>query len=653
MAKKKNNNAGCLVVIGILLFLIFPNFREFMLISGGIILAVWILAEIIESNKKKKGISISSRSKVNAEKKLNIKDDIIDVNSEKLDLKINYSSQYNKTQLEPPYWGHTYVYSYDEIKYATPEQKRYYSYFKKKVSNGEFVDIQGYTNYAFILYFDFLNEYRYHRDIKLLEEQFKLIGQICPKTKNYTLQIFQDELSKRNDNYSVEKLRSLEDPLFRFENGYSEYNPYAYKLGSLYKDKLKLNKKEIDLLNKIWHNSNVFLSNEDCLIEVMRMYCFILTELEKKWEVDDIVNRITEVINQELIRKKDYFESFESDVYLNIFKKTENTVRTIYGHNRKISDENLLKYSTRVQANFNKLIGEFVDELLVDNQRKIKKPSKDAQIELNTQNVNRWKIEFNGLKDSFQKSEISKFIDGIINLEDTNQKNPNIENIFYEASKFIANYDKLQSLKYYAKYIYYDLKSVKFDNKELTKTVQKSLFKSQEQINEFKRIIAELIKTSNIEKALEEISKIYIPKRKKIVLDQSKIKEVERKHDGTVELLNEYLETENDDFSEEESFNSNGTEIEIITTEPYNSIFISNIRIGKVQEELVKKIVANSFEIHQDDVDKFAVENGMFKNQLIDSINEACSEYLDGESLIEEDDENYVIEKSYFKEIAV
>ena len=139
MAKKKNNNVGCLVVIGILLFLIFPNFREVMLISGGIILAVWILAEIIESNKKKKGISISSRSKINAEKKLNIKDDIIDVNSEKLDLKINYSSQYNKTQLEPPYWGHTYVYSYDEIKYATPEQKRYYSYFKKKVSNGEFV----------------------------------------------------------------------------------------------------------------------------------------------------------------------------------------------------------------------------------------------------------------------------------------------------------------------------------------------------------------------------------------------------------------------------------------------------------------------------------------------------------------------------------
>ena len=47
-----------------------------------------------------------------------------------------------------------------------------------------------------------------------------------------------------------------------------------------------------------------------------------------------------------------------------------------------------------------------------------------------------------------------------------------------------------------------------------------------------------------------------------------------------------------------------------------------------------------------------AVENGMFKNQLIDSINEACQELLDGEALIEEDNENYIIEESYYNEIA-
>lgn len=579
---------------------------------------------------------------------------IIDVSIETLDLSVENSAPHESTSLQPPYWGHSYVYSYDEINYATSEQKKYYSYFKKKVLKGEFVDIQGYTNYAFILYFDCLKEYQYHRDIKLLEEQFKLIGQICPKTKNYTLRILQDELSHREDTYSVEKLKNLDDPLFQFENGFSEYNPYAYKLGSLYKDQLKLNANEIDWLNKIWHNSNVFLSIEECVIEVMRLYCLVLKELEQKWNVSNITDNITELINKELIRKKDYFESFESDIYLSIFKKTENVVRTAYVHNRKISDEILLKYSTRVQTNFNKLIGDFVEELLVANMVNIKPPSKETQIELNAQNVNRWKIDFKKLTDSFQNNEINLFINGIINLEETNQKNPNIENIFFEASKFIANYDNVQSLKYYAKYIYYDLKSMKFDNKELTKTVQKSLFRTDEQIRDFKRIIAELIETSDIEKVLDEIAKIYVPKRKKIKLDKSKIKEVEQKHDGTVELLNEYLETGSDNFSENESFDNNdGIEIDVIPPDPINSIFVTGIRMGKVQEELVKKIIANSFEIHQDEVDEFAINNGMFKNQLIDSINEICSEYLDGESLIEENDETYVIEESYFKEIAV
>ena len=223
---------------------------------------------------------------------------------------------------------------------------------------------------------------------------------------------------------------------------------------------------------------------------------------------------------------------------------------------------------------------------------------------------------------------------------------------FFEASKFIAKYDNVQSLKYYAKYIYYDLKSKKFDNKELTKTVQKSLFKTEAQIEDFKRIIGELIETSDIQKALDKIARIYIPKRKKIKLDISEIKEVEQKHDGTVELLSEYLETDNEETilmdSEDEE-----VEVAIIPTETNNSIIISEINIGKMQEELIKKIVANSYEIHQDEVDKFATENGMFKNQLIDSINEACEEHLDGEALIEEDDENYVIEETYYKEIAV
>ena len=49
-----------------------------------------------------------------------IEETIIDVNSEELDLTIEQSILNNETPIEPPYWVHTYVYSYDKINYHTP-----------------------------------------------------------------------------------------------------------------------------------------------------------------------------------------------------------------------------------------------------------------------------------------------------------------------------------------------------------------------------------------------------------------------------------------------------------------------------------------------------------------------------------------------------
>jgi len=586
---------------------------------------------------------------------------IIDVNTETLDLTIKHSAPKKEDSPEPPYWGHSYVYSYDELDYATKAQREFYFHFKEKVLSYEFVDIKGNTNYAFILYFDLLNEYENHQDIKLLENQFKVLGQICPKTKSYSLMSLQDLLRKRTDLYSVDKLINLQEPNYQFEHGYSEYDPDAYKLGKQYKDKLGLNKQEVAWLNKFWNPSNVFISIEGACIATMKQYLLIIKSLGKKLktqntsvakEVDFFKEKIFEI--KEVADSWGYYDKsylrkrVESEIYLTIFKRVENSVRESFGHKRKVGSA--LYYDFK--GEFETRIGNHVDELVLKYQNDIEQPDLETQIELNARNVNRWKIDFNNLKSSFQKEDEIKFLDGIINLEETNQKNPNIENIFFDASKFISKFDKVQSLKYYAKYIYYDLKSKKFDNKELTKTIQKSLFKTGEQINDFKNIIAELIKTTDIQKALDEIEKIYIPKRKKIKLNKSVIKEVEQKYDGTVELLNGYLETENEGSNQTNPENEKN-EISVVPTNTNNSIFISGISIGKIQEELIAKIVSNSFEIHQDKVDKFATENGLFKNQLIDSINEAFEEYLEGEALIEEDEENYVIEESYYKEIVV
>jgi len=339
----------------------------------------------------------------------------------------------------------------------------------------------------------------------------------------------------------------------------------------------------------------------------------------------------------------------ETEIYLTIFKRVENSVRETFGHKRKLSTEFTPINSIYLQDEFEERIGVLVNRLIIKHENKIIKPDISTQIVLNAQNVNRWKIEFSNITENFIKEDLSHFNNTIDQLEMANKKNPNIEKIFFEAAKFIATYDKVQSLIYYAKYIYYDLKSSKFDNQQPTISVKKVLFSSEEQQNEYKKIIDELIKTKNLKTAIEKIPYIYVPKRKKIILDKTAINEIEQKHAGTVELLSGYLE--NEDNSGSEKKNQEEVEILLKQTSKPKSKFAAELKLNEVQERLVEMIVKNTYSIHQKEVELYAIKHGLFKNQLIDSINEICSSHLDGEALIEEDEESYVIEKSYYKEI--
>jgi len=587
---------------------------------------------------------------------------IIDVNTQILDLSV-------EKQVEVPYWSHIYVYSHTELNYATKEQKAFYQFLRKNFLNGVNIDIQGNTNYAFILFYDLLNEYKRHQDIVLLEDQLKRLGEICPRTKSYSLSQLNNILNLRDDEYSKNRHDELQNPVYQFENGFSEYNPDLYKLGNQYKDKLGLSKQEIAWLNKFYNPSNAFTSIEGCCISVIRQYLLIINELNKKIKAkESTLTKEVSFLNAEYKRIykegsvalgyntewMNYGNSYvdhqaEIEIYLTIFKRVENSVRESFGHKRKLSTEFTLLNNKYLQDEFDERVGKLVNDLIIKNENKIFEPDVPTQIVLNAQNVNRWKIAFSKVTENFSKEDLITFNDTIDKLEVTNEKNPNIEKLFFEAAKFIAGYDKVQSLIYYAKNIYYDLMSKKFDYQQPTITVKKVLFSSEEQQNEYKKIIDELIKTKNITAAIDKIPQIYVLKRKKIILDKNAINDIELKHVGTVELLNGYLE--NEDNSSLEKSNQDEVEISFNNTSKPKSKYSADLKLSEIQELLVEMIVKNSYSIHQKEVEQYALKHGLFKNQLIDSINEICSTHLDGEALIEEDGERYVIEQSYYMEI--
>lgn len=244
----------------------------------------------------------------------------------------------------------------------------------------------------------------------------------------------------------------------------------------------------------------------------------------------------------------------------------------------------------------------------------------------------------------------------IIALGKLNRKNPSCENIFFEASKFMSKRHKPTALALYLHYLYHDLKSEKFDNKPLTKSIQKSLFNTNEQLHEFEIILSALIQDKNLERALEQLPAVYERKRKKIQLDSGSIKEVQALHADTVDLLNEYLKDELEDENSTivaQEINAEEVNIQITPKHPVQetkSLYVAELVFTDMQLMTLAFFEKGNFSIGFEEMETFAKEKAVFKNQLIESINETCYELLD-DVLIEGEEEFYTINIDYYKSI--
>lgn len=575
---------------------------------------------------------------------------------------ISHFESTKKYHKEVPYWRHQYVYSYQEINAATDEQKSFYKIFKTKFLAGEYLDVEGNSNYYFILLFDLLNEFESHKDLTTLTKQLKDLGINYPKTKSYAASFLakKREASGRSiDSYTFE--RNNRDFSF-FQGNTIDYQTYDWR--KRYKTLLKLSSEEEKLLEKVWYQSNNFFNIDYCCRSILKLFIHTIEGLKEQYLQEGTTLESQFLFVADIIAKKNYnyrrgsqnykycIENVSNDFHLYIFKYCENAVREYYGHKRKINVET--NYTQEIETELNARIISKVKELLPDLIKQIPLPDEATDIELYSQNTNRWKIKFEELSTNYNGNP-NEFTESVIALGNLNIRNPSVENIFFEASKFMAKHDKEKSLYLYIYYLYYDLKSETFDNKQLTKTIQKNLFKTEEQLKYFEVIVQEFVNDKDLNKALSSISKLYAVKRKKIKLDEETILQVQQQHSGTVELLNEYLW---DDYSEDTADTlieeSNDTEIELIVsqkkTEISQSIFLEELSLKPIQTKTLELFAKNNFVIAQSEIEAFAKSNGVFKNQLIDSINDSCYEHLD-DLLIEEDDDDYTINTTYYQRI--
>ena len=337
----------------------------------------------------------------------------------------------------------------------------------------------------------------------------------------------------------------------------------------------------------------------------------------------------------------------KSDIYNQILKHCENNVREVYAIKRKIGTDFSYQHPD-ISKQYEKKIVAKLTEFLVTDRNKILDADYKTNSILNETNTNRWKLKFDDITTHF--STIISFIWEVDRLVDINEKNPSVSHIYFEASKFLAEKDKISSLEMYFKYLDKDLVSTKFENKQFPKAQQKMLFSKQEELDNFSVLLSQFVSNRNLDEALAQLSTIYQPKRKKISIDRNAIQDIQTQHSQTVNLLEEYL---NDD----EIVPPKPIEIveeivipPIVVPQTNNQKFISDFHFSEVQKDILEWFEKSSFTISRAELEDFSRNQNLFLNSTIEAINDTCYEALD-DVLIEEEDEYYNIYPEYYKKL--
>ena len=561
---------------------------------------------------------------------------------------------------EVPHWPHFYVYSHKALDDASADQRSFYAYFKSNFLKGNYLELFGNNNYAFILLFDLLNEYEVEPSLDPLHVYLKALAENYPKTRSYCKTFLIQKLQKRGDTKGISRVYGE----FGMLNNASEYDNSFYRLGTRYKSKLNLTPDQEKWLNFIWDPGNNFCSIEFCLLETIKLYLLLIEQFDAALKEESSsflkqIETISDIVATKQFRyKKGSFNymynmiSTTESLYRLLFRYSENALREHYGHKRKVTTD--FNYKGEVKNLWDAKILSRLDAFIKLSLPKLQMPDELTELSLNAQNTGRWKFSFEKIKEEYG-TDGKKFLKEIEKLGKVNKKNPSIENIFFEASKFIAKSDRETSLSLYIHYLYHDLQSASFDNKPLTKTIQKSLFRNNEELKEFEKLVSDLIKEKDLQKALQSVGNVYVPKRKKISLDAAVITEVHQKHSTTVSLLDEILGDEYvDDITTIKSSVVNDEEVKITITQKATSpvpLQVTNaVNLSPVHVELLELFAKHSFIISDQEIEIFARSKGVFKNGLIEGVNDCCYEHLD-DLLIEEEDDNYIVNENSYQSV--
>ncbi|WP_299568809.1 tellurite resistance TerB C-terminal domain-containing protein [uncultured Pedobacter sp.] len=546
-----------------------------------------------------------------------------------------------------PEWPHTYIYSYADLDRATTKQTKFYYKLKEKFLQGGWIDIGDNSNYAFVLLFNLLRDFNTHQDIKLLEEQFDRLGGHFPKTASYANRFL---IQKMRDIGDTEGLERLEWTII---NNRTDYQSWDWR--QRYIKRLGLSKAEGKLLDDCYPRSNSFMWIDTCATEVIKLYIELRKALQaayKKNKIEQSVqfDQLLDILARKQYNYRNGSQNYQytmkhgtSTLWEYLFKYCEVRIKHHYACSKSI--DFLTGYHQELVDCFHQLILSHVAQKADELIEHLEKPSAELEIELNTTITTRWKTSFDLSEEYYDQHGRESFQARAREILRLNVGNPSLELIHLEISKSAMRSDKQLAFEHFIRYTGENLQRRRLVLKSMSQKMVKTLFTTTQQQTEYYQLMTALVrKDITVEQALEQIKGYYLPKRKKIVLDNKAIKSVEVQYSGTVVLLSEYLK--------EEEAPQDITEAETVehSIQPTTSDQHFGFNASPTEAALIALFQVHNFALDRDQMAEFCKAYGTMAGPLVNNLNETCYELLD-DLLIEQNEDEYTLNPNYYDQI--
>lgn len=255
--------------------------------------------------------------------------------------------------------------------------------------------------------------------------------------------------------------------------------------------------------------------------------------------------------------------------------------------------------------------------------------SDEDQSKLYSEDPTRWEKAYDSKVEHY--TEGNDFYLFVVNLESKNSSVVVRRNIYHRAYRFVADKDRVVSLKLYLHYLSIVSDSDTFRHLNISAANQKKLFSTEKQKQNFNQLVDDFKSSADLTTALAKIDSVFKIKRREIKLDNDAIDSARNDLAGVVELLDVYL-------AEDELVAQRFVEKH---NEPDNLL-------NETETEFFEFFILRSYQLTNEEVNTFANNKGLFRSQLVDKLNEQFYEQLD-DLLIEEADDGVVLNEDYYK----